>query len=480
MLIEDPLVRAYESIVPDVAAFSRAIRLPLPTTFWVNPLKISRAQCLDYFKHIGASVTPLPWHPLAFRWSHDTVLGRHWTFLAGLVHIQEAVSMLPVMVLDPKPGEHVLDLCAAPGNKTAQIAIAMQNRGTVVANDRDYGRMRAFGQIQKRLGLINVSTTICDGVRFPDRDNTFDKVLVDAPCSCEGTVRKRTEKKFTPNVGHSRRLAQVQVQLLKKAIQLCRPGGSIVYSTCTFSPEENEAVIDHILKTQGEALSIEPISLPDFTFSPGITHWAGRDFDPRVINTVRIWPHQNDTGGFFMALLHKRETQAPVPRPMRLDFSSDAFAPYLKQLVSRFAFDPACFEGYDFVPSAKGFYLVNQDQLSRTGCLPSSFVDASGLFFLKTKIQFPKLSTAAAMLFGAHAHKNTIALTFEQFQAYLAQEDAALTPCQILNCTGTGYVLVFYASVCVGMGLLFEARNDRPDMLRSLYPNYLQQNHGSF
>lgn len=194
--------------------------------------------------------------------------------MTGRLHVQEEVSLLPVPLLDPQPGERVLDLCAAPGNKTAQIATRMHNRGTVVANDLRYGRVDSMRSTLDRLGIANVSATTYDAANYSPEGGSFDRVLADVPCSCESTSRKQ------PGVIAQRSAMRdptgAQRAILRQAVRRCRPGGRIVYATCTYAPEGNEAIVDAVLRDVGpDALRLRPARIDGVTGSPGLTAWAG-------------------------------------------------------------------------------------------------------------------------------------------------------------------------------------------------------------
>lgn len=458
----------YNAIIPQKAHWQSVCSEPLPTCFWTNTLKISSDELRTSLENDGVDLKTVTWNPNAFI-SSTSALGKRWEYSAGLMQIQEEVSMLPVHFLDPQPGERVLDLCAAPGNKTAQIAKRLNNSGSVIANDKNFQRMRAFGQISKRLGLINVSTSIYDGRNYPDLENYFDRVLVDAPCSGEGTFRKGRIRDIELNPKNSLRLQRIQISLLRKAIRLCRPGGRIVYSTCTFSPEENEAVIDTILRTQDD-VTLKPIRLENFQLTPGVTEWQSSNYDAAVKNTARVWPHLNNTGGFFVAVLEKQSGVLQQLEHLRKP-TSKAIEEYIKEQITRFGFPESLFKDYQYSDdNYRGIYLTNAEN-----CLPEAVkLDASGLFFIKTRIQYPKLSTAATMLFGKHATQNVVVLSETQRDQYLQNQDFTLTEQQTAGCTDTGYVIVQYAGHTLGAGLYFEPREERGPMLRSLFPKYLK------
>ncbi len=298
----------YRAIIPEWEAFLESLQHPLPTVLWTNTLRITPEELVAILREEGIAVTPLPWYPGAFRvQSEHPSPGTTWAYFAGLFHIQEEVSLLPPYLLQPQPNERILDLCAAPGNKTAQIAVMMENTGTVVANDHNRHRVGAIRAVVDRLGLINVSILVSDGTSFSPRNGTFDRVLVDVPCSCEGTSRKTPTVLAQCSLHFSERLAKRQLLLLKRAVEVCRPGGIIAYSTCTYAPEENEMVVDQVLQLFPEQLEILPITIPNFTFSPGLTAWQGHELNRNLRHTLRVYPHQNDTGGFYVALLRKRQ-----------------------------------------------------------------------------------------------------------------------------------------------------------------------------
>lgn len=471
MTPQAPLLEYYREILPDPEGLQAMIQTPLPSSFWANPLKIQPEALRTLLEAAGFALTPLPWHTRAFRCDKIEGIGQRWEYLTGLMQVQEEVSMLPLRVLAPRPGERVLDLCAAPGNKTAEAAVMMQNTGTLVANDCNYGRMRAMGQMIKRLGLVNISLSIHDAAKLPKIGQLFDKIIADVPCSCEGTFRKHKDRVITPSRDHALRMAKRQKAILKRAVQLCRPGGRIVYSTCTFSPEENEAVVSDALHAYPGQLRVVPIQLDHFVWSPGITAWYKDRYDPAVKDTMRVWPHQNNTGGFYVALLEKCVTSdvsvSSVVAPSTTAFS-DAMPPPLEAINARFGLDAAVWENYQFSPGTKkGFYLTNRD--NQPPALP---YDATGLFFLKTKTTFPKLTTAATMLLGQHATVNTLTLTEGQLQQYLTGEESVLDETQLENCTNTGYVIVRHAGYSVGMGLYLSAFEGRPPRLKSLFPKY--------
>ena len=298
-------LQRYREIVPDFDGFLSILDRPLPASVRINTLKTSKSSLLDRLDRSGVAYTCLNWYPLGLRLSVQRP-GKMTEHLLGHIHIQEEVSMVPPIVLDPRPGDRVLDLCAAPGSKTTQVSQETENRGLVIANEPSLARITSLRSNCERLGAINVAITRYDGRRFPHQQ--FDRVLVDAPCSSEGMARKDPRVLERCSLKRSLDLQVLQIELLKRAVQLTRSGGVIVYSTCTYAPEENEAVVDNVLGEYRDrgTVCLEATSVPGLKGSPGLTEWNGKEFCDELKHTARYYPHQNDTGGFFVAKLVKK------------------------------------------------------------------------------------------------------------------------------------------------------------------------------
>ena len=220
----------------------------------------------------------------------------HWL---GHVYVQQASTGVAAPVLGPRPGERVLDLCAAPGGKTTHAAELMEHEGCLVACDVSEPRIRGLLGNVCRLGHTNVMVVAADGLDFPEEAG-FDRVLVDAPCSGEGTLRRRAGRAPRRSRSFGDYVRRVQEGLLRKAIHVARPGGTVLYVTCTFAPEENEAVVSAVL--EDEPVRLEPLELP-VPHAPGLTAFEELRFDARLEGAARIYPHHFDSGGLFLAKL---------------------------------------------------------------------------------------------------------------------------------------------------------------------------------
>ncbi len=220
----------------------------------------------------------------------------------GYYFVQESVSMIPPMVLGPEPGETVLDMAAAPGGKTTQIAQYMKNKGCIIANDLKPKRGNILSANIQRMGVTNTVVTIKDGRYFKRMQNKFDRVLVDAPCSNTGLIRKNY--RFLKEWSYSKvlKMSELQKELIMAGYKALKPGGVLVYSTCTLEPEENEEVVDHLLsRTDAET---EKIRINIRAKKP-FTEFGGKEYDSGVKNCLRIHPQDNDTEGFFVAKVRK-------------------------------------------------------------------------------------------------------------------------------------------------------------------------------
>ncbi|RRJ31156.1 RsmB/NOP family class I SAM-dependent RNA methyltransferase [Halocatena pleomorpha] len=292
----------YRPLIEEFEAFLAACERPLPSVVRVNTLKATVDRVREALDSGGYAYESCEWNPELLRLETSRP-GNSWPYVHGWIYGQEEVSALPALVLDLKPGDRVFDACAAPGSKTTQLAALMEDTGTLVANDANLGRLSALRSNAERCGVTNCVVTSTDAQTFsldPFNDEPFDHALVDVPCSCEGTIRKNPTALDEWSLDRVTGIAGVQRGILERAVQMTRAGGTVVYSTCTFAPEENEAVLDHVLET-------EPCRLVEFdaplTTRPGVTEWNGEQYDPSVQRAKRIYPHLNDTGGFFCAKL---------------------------------------------------------------------------------------------------------------------------------------------------------------------------------
>jgi len=305
------VLERYEPLIEDFDAFLAACDRPLPSVVRVNTIKTTVERARAALAETDLTVEPREWHDGLFALPGGNP-GTNWPYVHGWLHGQEEVSALPARVLDPDPGERVWDACAAPGSKTTQLAALMDDTGRLVATDNNLGRISALRSNAERLGVTNVAVTHEDArnhslkpFRAPETEPgsagaPYDRALVDVPCSCEGTVRKNPDTLDEWTLDHVEGISGVQKGVLRRAVQATREGGTVVYSTCTFAPEENEAVLDYALEEEDCELVAFDIPLDSV---PGVTEWQDETYDDSVRKAKRIYPHHNDTGGFFCAKL---------------------------------------------------------------------------------------------------------------------------------------------------------------------------------
>lgn len=260
-------------------------------------------------EHTGFSLRPIPWVKEGFYYESQDRPGKHPYHEAGLYYIQEPSAMAVVELLEPEPGELVLDLCAAPGGKSSHIASRLEGKGFLLSNEIHPARAKILSQNIERMGVRNC--VVCNEEpahlvpRFPQ---FFDKIVVDAPCSGEGMFRKDEKARAEWSEAHVKMCAARQGEILDHAAAMLKPGGRMVYSTCTFAPEENEGVIHRFLARHGE-FQVEDRSHYE-GFTAGKPQWAGYGqegivSDGQLKYTLRIMPHKLEGEGHFMAVLRK-------------------------------------------------------------------------------------------------------------------------------------------------------------------------------
>ncbi len=294
----------------------------------VNLLKLTA----DDFRRLSPfGLEPVPWTAEGFRLTDESQPGKHPYHAAGLYYLQEPAAMAATDALDPQPGERVLDLAASPGGKTTHIASRMQNTGLLVANEIRTKRIPALAGNLERWGVRNALITNEPPERLSDRlPGFFDRVLVDAPCSGEGMFRKEPDVRAEWNPEGIAGYAARQRLILAFAARLVHPGGVLVYSTCTFAPEENESVIASFLD-ENRDFALDP-GLPPL---PGLAsarpEWIQPQRSDVWLGAARIWPHLSPGEGHFIARLKRvsgdkgpsiRRASLPVPpRPALDDFN---------------------------------------------------------------------------------------------------------------------------------------------------------------
>lgn len=280
--------------------FINSYEQPASKGLRINTLKRDVAK---FLQDAPFTLKPVPWCSTGYYYGSDERPGKHPAHAAGLYYIQEPSAMSVASILDPQPGETILDMAAAPGGKATQIAVMMENQGLLVANEIHPTRAKALSENVERMGITNTIVTNEEADRLAHRfPSYFDRILLDAPCSGEGMFRKDENARLEWSPQSVQVCSARQSDLLEHAAILLKPGGRLVYSTCTFSPEENEQVIEQFLLRHPD-WSLLPIS-KEHGLSSGNPNW-GLENHPELAKTARLWPHLLTGEGHFIALLEK-------------------------------------------------------------------------------------------------------------------------------------------------------------------------------
>jgi len=293
-----PDFESYSDIIPEFPLFQKSLHNPLPQHLRINGLKIDPEKLVKEWAGRGMH------YKRAIDNNNSLYLapglhspGNLLEYYLGYIHPQALTSCLASLLLAPKRDSHVLDMCAAPGGKTSHMAQLMENTGFIVANELYPSRHHSLGHTLDRLGVLNTVITGYQAQEFPLRQR-FDYILADVPCSGEGRFR-RIKKGVTYRVTSKKsRLSVLQKKIILRGFDLLKEEGELLYSTCTYNPEENESVVQYLLEKKRARLL--PIDLA-FGQDQGILHWGERRYDNKLRKAVRVYPHRVDSVGFFMA-----------------------------------------------------------------------------------------------------------------------------------------------------------------------------------
>ena len=275
-------------------------------TFRVNTLKASKDTVLLRLKQEGFKIisSKLDNSFIVLPSENLKKISESNEYLANEIYIQELSSMLPVIALEAKENDNILDLCAAPGSKTTQLAVQMNNKINIVAVEKARNRFFKMREIIQNQGVENIKTILEDAnylpIKYKEFNKHFDKVLLDVPCSNEASIdlsHPSTLKYWSKN--EAKHISKLQKGLINTAIKMLCPGGTLVYSTCTYSVEENELVLDWIL-SRNTSLKVEKINLNLKNIMPGIISWKGKPLNKQISNSIRVLP-DGYFKGFFLA-----------------------------------------------------------------------------------------------------------------------------------------------------------------------------------
>ncbi len=393
------------------------------------------------------------------------VLGKTLEFAIGKYYIQSLSSMIPPHILKPTENDKVLDLAAAPGSKTTQLAEMMNNRGTLYANEPNVNRLKGLVFNLDKLNFVNIGVIKFKGELLSKVfENYFDKILVDAPCSALGIVQKKGEVSNWWNTNQVDKIANLQLRMLISAIKMAKIGGEIVYSTCTMTVEENEFVVNKVLSKY--PVELEEIELPVNSIE-GFTEYKDETFDPAITKTRRIIPWEINSEGFFVAKLKKvdeteRTRKAEIkPRNRELlSAKSKKIEKYLRGLSDHFGIPFEEFEKHQYLFRGKDVFFLNADWEADD---LSVFHRLGTPFGLVDKNDTAHFHSLGARYFAPHITKNRIDLTDpEDLKTYLSGGTIKR------EFDGTGQKLITARGLALGTAISFT------DGLKSQFPRNMR------
>lgn len=342
----------------------------------------------------------------------ENIAGKTLEFILGQYYLQSLSSMIPALVLNPNEQDTVLDMCAAPGSKTTQLAELMNNKGTLIANEISLERMKSLVFNIDKMNLVNIGVMKNKGELLGKIfDSRFDKILVDAPCSALGIVQKKGEVSNWWNEKKAQGIAEIQYKLLTSAVKMCKVGGEITYSTCTITLEENEFVLDKILKKY--PVELVEIDLP-VKSKEAFTKIGDSELNPQISRARRIVPWEIGSEGFFVAKLRKiDESDSPEKYPRKekklelLKSYSGKIKNVIAQISEYYGIERDLFDNYKYMFKQEDIYFVDKDWESDN---LEMFMRIGSKLGSIDKRQNVQLHTLAAQTFGSYAKRNMIQL----------------------------------------------------------------------
>ena len=391
----------------------------------INTLKTTQKDFLTWIRSRGQDLQPLSFSSLAYTMREDSLpLSHTLAFFMGHFQYQGASSQIPVLLLNPKPDDRVLDMTAAPGSKSTQIAACMQNRGELVINDWSHQRLQPLNANLQRSGALNYYILNLRGESLGNLFfEYFDRILVDAPCSALGTLPENREVYYWWRYDRLKKLTRIQSQLLISAVKALKPGGELVYSTCSIAPEENEYIIEQLCRSYPVEVVPPPADLAD-RFSRGWGNIGESPDVPHLKYALRIWPQLHGFEGFYAIKL--RKTDSPVKKkPSELKFAAtltinDA---EIEEIISRiceeWGIPKAFFTPYRYKLSKNRIWMAGPEVVR----YPYHRFVSAGLLLAERKLYGWKIPSNASQVLNRFISKKIITLDDEQLKLLFANAE---------------------------------------------------------
>jgi len=294
---DEYMVARFKQFVPDLEKFLASMDETPRTYMRVNTLRINANALIKRLTDKGFTLKETDIPDCLEVTAEPYSIGASAEYLLGYFYVQDKSSLIPPLALAPRPGDVVIDMAASPGGKTTQMAQMMENQGLLLAMELEVARIAGLRSNLGRCGVMNAALFHMDAREIASLDIKADKILLDAPCTGEGVIAKDRTRKTSRGVEDILYCSGLQEELIDAAHACLKPGGTLVYSTCSYAPEENECNVDYAVKKYG--MKVEPLPYGD----PGIESFGDLKFDPGVKNTRRLYPHKHGTTGFFVARL---------------------------------------------------------------------------------------------------------------------------------------------------------------------------------
>jgi 16S rRNA (cytosine1407-C5)-methyltransferase len=445
----------------DFDKFFEVILGKIPEYIRLNPLKIQKEKLLKNLREKGFLLKENEFFPEAIQVIEKKFeISKTIEHFLGYFYIQSLSSMIPVKLLEINEDDKVLDICAAPGSKTTQAGIYLKNKGIIFSNDINIERLRALSHNVDRIGLLNCSINRIDGEKIGDIFfEEFDKVIVDPPCSSIGIVDKYPSiiKWWHPR--EIDKFYKVQREILKSAIKSLKPNGKLVYSTCTLSVKENEYLIDEMLKKY--PVQVCEIKNLNISVRKGFRKFENFEFEKEIEKTIRIYPQDVLSEGFYIAVLSKKDSMKREEKfylkddRKFVDFENNEIKEAFNYLEQEFGLEKKFFEEFLFYLKKDEIWILSKKFKE----IVNPFDLRRGMRFLRKHFKGYKLTTNFVQIFG-HLFKNRI-LKIEEFEdakKFCEGKDVKISS------PFKGQVIVFYKDYPIGTGF-FEG-----DILKSQIP----------